>query len=405
MEQLKIGIIKEGKTPPDTRVLLNPAQCAEIIKQYPGIEIKVQQSANRCFSDAEYTARGITLVDDVSDCDLLLGVKEVPIDNLIADKTYFFFSHTFKAQPYNRGLLQAILQKNIQLVDYEVLTNEQGIRLIAFGRFAGIVGAHNGLMAYGNRTGAFQLGRVGSFKDQAALYNSYKTIKLPPVKIVLTGNGRVAKGAVETLEAMGIKQVGIEDYLSQTFEYPVYVQLDSDKLYHRKDGGAFEFSHFFQQPSEYACNFSRFYKATDIMINAIYWDPKAPAYFTLEEMQQTDFKITSIADITCDIAPESSLPSTLRASTIADPVYGFNPNTNTECEAYTDGMIDVMAVDNLPNELPRDASQAFGEQFSQYILPELFNLQNSPIIKRASIAVNGQLGKNFTYLKSYVEGV
>jgi len=159
---MKIGIIREEKNPPDSRVPLNPAQCRALMDQYP-IEIVVAPSPTRCFKDEEYSAEGIKLQADLTDCQVLMGVKEVPPTSLVADKIYFFFSHTIKEQPYNRSLLQTILKKNIQLIDYEVLTNDKGQRLIAFGVFAGMVGAHNGVMTYGRRTGAFELPRMNSF--------------------------------------------------------------------------------------------------------------------------------------------------------------------------------------------------------------------------------------------------
>lgn len=399
---MKIGIIREGKIPPDARVLLTPEQCKKIEANLP-VDILVEPSENRVFEDEEYEKQNVTLSKDMESCKVLMGVKEVPIMNLIPNKTYFFFSHTIKEQVYNRKLLQAILAKNIRLIDYEVLTNERGQRLIAFGRFAGMVGAHNGLWTYGKRTGAFELKRMKDHKDYAEAQAFYKTVKFPPIRIVLTGTGRVGKGAAEVLEDMGIQKVKPKDFLNQTYDHAVYTQLVCSNYAQRKDGSAFHKQDFYDHPEWFEAKFAPYTQVSDLMINGIYWDNNAPAFFTKEEMKSKDFKIKVIADVTCDIAPVSSIPSTLKASTIADPVFGYDPRTEAATKAFQADCIDMMTIDNLPNELPRDASQSFGNQFIECILPELLK-DESDILERATVAENGQLGKYFQYLGSYING-
>lgn len=400
---MKIGIIAEGKIPNDSRVVLTPDQCA-MITGTNDIEIVVQRSKNRCFSDVAYSQKGIKLVKNVDDCDVLIGVKEVPIDQLIPDKTYFFFSHTIKAQPYNRKLLQAILKKNIRLIDYEVLTNDKGQRVIAFGRFAGMVGAHNALMTYGMRTGAFHLDRMHSFDLYKDAVSQYNDTTFPTLKIVVTGTGRVGNGSCEVLRDMGIHEVSPESFLSDTWTQAVFTQLDCSDYALRKDGQAFDLEDFYTNPDQYKTKFDGYTKVSDIFINGIYWDPKAPVFFTAADMGQSDFNMKVIGDITCDIAPESSVPSTLRPSTIADPIYGYDPHIQKECPPFTSSSIDVMAIDNLPNELPKDASKSFGEQFIEHVLPTLNVDFDHPMITRATIAVEGQLGKNFKYLEDFAAG-
>ncbi len=395
---MKIGIIREGKTPPDSRVPLTPKQCKQVQAH---ATVAVQRSANRCYKDEEYIAENIPLSYDLSDCDVLMGVKEVPIQQLIPNKTYFFFSHTIKKQSYNRKLLQAILAKNIRLLDYEVLTNERGQRLIAFGFFAGMVGAHNALWTYAQRTGKFQLKRMKDCFDYAEAVAQYKETTWPAVKIALTGTGRVGSGAAKVLEDMGIRKVSPAAYLTDTFEEAVFTQLTAQEYVAHKEGRAFENKEFYKHPTDFENAFLPYTKVSDIMINGIYWDNAAPAFFTKEDMRQEDFKIKVIADVTCDIAPVSSIPSTLDASTIANPVFGYNPITEEKCDSYQADCIDMMTIDNLPNELPRDASFAFGNQFIEHILPELLK-EESAVIERATVAENGQLGKHFTYLEDYV---
>lgn len=403
MQKIKVGIIRERKDPPDYRVPLTPAQCKQLVDQYPFLDLKVECSDTRCFSDDEYREAGVEVVADVSGQDILLGVKEVPVDEVLTNKTYLIFSHTYKKQPYNRVLLQQFVKQNSSLVDYELLTDKRGIRVIAFGRFAGLVGAHNGLMTWGKRTGKLQLKRAYEYKTLAAMEEAYKSISIPPLKIVLTGKGRVAMGSKEILDAMGIKRVHDTEFVK--IDKPaeaIYCMVDSNDLYERIDGEPFVAEHFYSNPSMYISKFEPFTKCTDLMINAIYWHPEAPVFFTREDMLADDFTIEVIADITCDI--EGSVPATLRATTIADPYMGYNPTTGKEVEPFTETSVDVMSIDNLPNELSRDASQAFGEQLMENVLPQLFGVAEGDMVERATIATKGGLGKHFQYLTDYLAG-
>lgn len=400
---VKIGIIREGKTPPDARAPLTPEQCAEAQVELP-IRIVAQPSPIRCFKDEEYRRHGIHLQEDLSDCDVLLGVKEVPIEQLVPNKTYLFFSHTIKKQPYNRPLLQAVLEKNIRLIDYEALADARGERLIAFGFYAGIVGAHNGLWTWARRTGQFVLPRLCESHDYAAVLEVYERLQLPPLRIVLTGTGRVATGAAKNLQDMGIQQVSPTEFLENQFDKAVFTQLHAQDYAAHRDGRAFDKSHFYAHGEEYVSAFAPYYRRADIFINGIFYNRQSPPFFTVSEMQSPDFRIKTIADITCDMMPASSVPSTIRASKIADPVYGFDPMTNQECPPYQPNGVDVMAIDNLPSELPRDASAFFGRQLLEKILPELLKGRESQAIQRGMIAEGGRLTEAFGYLTGYVAG-
>ncbi len=399
---MKIGIIREGKNPPDARTPLTPLQCAEI-NGTGRHHVVVQSSSGRCYSNAEYQMEGVEIVEDVSDCDILLGVKEVPIEMLIPDKTYFFFSHTIKEQPYNRDLLRSVLKHNITLIDYEVLTNEHGARLIAFGKFAGMVGAHNALWTYGKRKGTLILPRMYECKDYAEVLEFYHNTPFPPLRVVLTGTGRVANGAAKVLMDMGFSQVSPDDFRDGKGPDQTFTQLGVTDYATHKEARPFEESEYFEHPERFVIDFSAYYGEADVMINGIYWDPKAPAFFTVADMLEPEWKIEVIGDITCDIAPESSIPSTLRAAKILEPVFGFDPTTGTETPPYQEGSVDMMTIDNLPNELPRDASDAFGEQFIEHILPEL-SKDSSGVLSRGTIAISRQLGPDFGYLKEYAFG-
>jgi alanine dehydrogenase len=401
---MKLGIIKEGKIPPDYRVPLTPEQCVELQKKL-NEPVVLEPSPKRCFTDDEYKEMDIAVSSDLSSCDTLLGVKEVPVDQLIPNKTYLFFSHTIKEQPYNRKLLQTILKKNIHLIDYEVLTDDDGLRLIAFGKFAGMVGAHNAIWTFSRRTGRFPMPRMHRLRDYAEARSVYAETTITPVKIVLTGTGRVGMGAAHVLKDMGIEQVPPGDYLSTVdFGKAVFTQIDAPDYAKRKDGRPFSFPDFFDNPSDYVSMFLPYTAQSDVMINGVSWDPKSPVFFDIDDMRSPQFRIRVIADITCDIAPESSIPSTLRPTTIAEPVFGFDPKTGKETAPHGDRVVDVMSIDNLPAELPRDASEAFGRMFLDNVLDELVNGMDSPVIQRATIARDGKLGEHFRYLQGYVEG-
>ncbi|SKA09165.1 NAD(P)-dependent oxidoreductase [Sediminibacterium ginsengisoli] len=395
---LVIGLINEGKTPPDNRVALTPGQCKWLVKNFPDIQILVQTSPGRCFTDDEYRQAGIEVTADLSACNLLLGIKEVPVANLLADKKYMFFSHTRKKQPYNQEMLHAMMDKGITLTDYECLEHKDGQRIIGFGFFAGIVGAHNGLMAYGNRTGAFHLGRVGEVKDYRELIHTYFGLKLPPVKIAVTGSGRVAHGILEIMNLVDIQEVEPEDYLHRDFDYPVYVHLKGNDLYRHKETGAYSRSDFHANPEQYENIFAQYCAHTDILMNGIYWDHNIPRLFSMEDLNREDFRIQTIADITDDKG--GSVPCNLGDATIDDPVYGVNKQTGEQTAPYISGSVDIMAVGNLPNELPRDASKYFGEQLIKYVLDDI-RKGGSEIIEKATILEKGRLTSHFDYLKDY----
>lgn len=401
--KLKLGIIREGKNPPDKRVPFTPVQTEEIEQRFPHMKVVVQKSSWRCFNDDEYKNLDIEVAEDVSYCDVLMGIKEVPVDQLVANKTYLFFSHTIKKQPYNKKLLQEILKKKIRLIDYETLTDRLGNRIVAFGRFAGIVGAFNGLWTYGKRYNTFNLRRAFECFDVNDLKLELRKVTLPPIKIILTGAGRVGKGAMETLDTAGIRKVSPADFLAQTFNEPVYVQLGSGDYHIRKEGGHFNREEFHKYPERYQSDFSKFTRVADILMAGAFWNPKAPVLFSKEDMRSPDFKIKVIADITCDIG--GSIPSTKKASTIAEPIYDYNPATDSiEPPLSDDRLVTVMAVDNLPCELPRSASEEFGRDLIDKILPLFLTDDPDAILHRGTIAKGGELNDTFLYLSDYAAG-
>jgi alanine dehydrogenase len=401
---MKIGLIREGKIPPDKRVPFTPKQVRKLLDLYPNdLEFKVEPSPIRCFSDDEFVELDIQVDSDLSDCDVLMGIKEVPIDQLIPNKTYIFFSHTIKKQVYNRKLLQAVLKKNIKLIDYEVLKNEQGERTVAFGRWAGIVGAYNGLWTYGKKTGLFDLKRAFECFDRSEMDLELKKVQLPPIKIVVTGTGRVGKGVLEVLHTVGIKQVAPKEFLHQYYDEAVFTVLSSADFNRRKTDGGFDKEEFYADPQKYESHFLKYAEVSDILMAAAYWDSRAPRLFELEDISSEDFNISVIADITCDI--HGSVPTTVKASTISDPVYDIDRDSFEILPAFgKQNSISVMAIDNLPTELPRNASEEFGQQLIENLIPELLK-PSSKILDKATIAKEGDLTLEFMYLKDYVNEI
>jgi alanine dehydrogenase len=399
---MKFGIIKERKNPPDRRVVFSPSALSQLKEKYPSAQILVEASEIRVFSDQSYRDAGFELSQDMESCDVLFGVKEVPIESLIPNKAYFFFSHTIKKQPYNRKLLQAVLHNNIDLFDHETIVDEQYKRLIGFGRYAGIVGAYNGIRGFGIKFDLFNLPKAETLEGRAALIERLRRITLPPIKIVLTGNGKVAHGAKEILDAMRIKEVSIEDYLSKNFNDPVYVKIDVMDYNKRIDGQDLGKKDFYSNEHEYVSNFGRFTKVSDIFMAGHFCSAGAPVILTREMLQSADNQIKIVADISCDVA--GPIACTVRASTIAEPFYGYLASEHKEVDMFHPGAVMVMAVDNLPCELPKDASEGFGEMFLEHVIPAFFNGDKDGILARAQVTKDGQLTERFSYLQDYVSG-
>jgi alanine dehydrogenase len=399
---MKFGIIKERKTPPDRRVVFAPGELAKLKQLYHNASVEVESSDIRIFSDTQYKNMGITITDNVSDCDVLFGVKEVPVENLIPNKAYFFFSHTIKKQPYNRKLLKAILEKNIDLYDHETIVDEHNRRLIGFGKYAGMVGVYNGIRAFGIKFELFKLPKAETLAGKDALIMHLKRITLPPLKFVVTGTGKVGSGAKEILDAIKVKEITIENYLTKNYTQAVYVQLDVLEYNKRIDGQVLDFNDFVDHPEAYTSDFEKFTKVSDIYFAGHFHANGAPMILTKEMLNASDCKIKVVADISCDV--NGPIASTLRSSTIEEPIYGYWPLENKEVDVFHPAAIVVMAVDNLPCEIPKDASEGFGEQFMEHVIPAFFNSDKDGILQRAKVTEKGKLTPRFAYLQDYVDG-
>jgi alanine dehydrogenase len=400
---MKFAIIKERKNPPDRRVVFSPQKLKEAQEKFPEATFKVESSDIRIFSDQEYRDLGIEVTDDVSDCDVMIGVKEVPIENLIPNKKYFYFSHTIKKQPYNRKLLLSMLERNIEMYDHETIVKENGARLIGFGRYAGLVGAYNGFRALGIRDGLFDLPKVETLADLDEVKRELDKITLPNIKILLSGTGKVAFGAKEILDHLKIKEISDALYLTSQFTEPVYCMVDVIEYNKRIDGKVGDRFKFYKDPSGYKSNFMPYAKETDFFIAGHFYGNNAPYFFTREDTKLPEFRINLVADISCDI--DGPVASTLKASTIEDPFYGYDPQSETEVAFDKKGAITVMSVDNLPCELPKDASEGFSEMFLKHVIPSFYNNDKEGVLSRAKMSENGKLTERFSYLQDYVDGI
>ena len=396
---MKIGIIKEYKNPPDKRVVFSPKKCVEVVKKYPEVKFLIQSSDIRCFSDDEYESIGLEIVDDLSECDILIGVKEVPIEKLIVNKKYFFFSHTIKKQPYNKKLLQEILKKNIELYDHETIVDKSNNRLIGFGYYAGVIGAYNGFRAYGLKKKLFKIPKAIELKYRVEFNQTLKQVKIPNIKILLSGKGRVGSGTKEVLDFLKIKQVSPNDFVDKEFDEAVYTNIDVLD-YNYSNSIENSISKFYNFPEKFQSTFSKFSSVADIYFAGHYHNPKAPKLITNQDMKENSFNIDVIADISCDI--DGPIASTIRPSTIDNPIYGFHKSNSIECDFLDPDAIAVMAVDNLPCELPRDSSEMFGDMFLKYVIPSFFNHDKEDILKNSKMTSNGKLTPRFKYLSDYV---
>lgn len=399
---MKFGIIKERKNPPDRRVVFTPEELERLQSDYPDALVKVESSDIRVFPDEDYSKLGIEVAEDISDCEVFFGVKEIPVDYLIPNKKYFFFSHTIKKQPYNRKLLQAILEKNIELYDHETIVDANNKRLIGFGRYAGIVGAYNGFRAFGIKYELFNLPKAETLNSKEDLVVRLRRQIFPNLKIVLTGHGKVGMGAKEILDGMKIKQVSVDDFLNKVYSQPVYTQIDVLDYNKRIDGQVLDNKDFYTNPQAYTSNFERFTKVADIFMAGHFHGNNAPNILTQDMLKAADCKIKVVADISCDV--DGPIACTIKASTIAEPFFGYLPGEHKEVPYTHPGSIMVMSVDNLPCELPKDASEGFGEMFMKYVIPAFFNGDKDGILQRAKITENGKLTPRFAYLQDYVDG-
>ena len=403
-----IGIIKESR-PDESRAPIAPKQISTILEKYPDINIVVQPCDNRTFKNSEYLEYGAKISEDINSCDLLFGVKEVDVNRLIPNKDYVFFSHTYKLNKDTlsnaqgtpgmdkKELLKSILNKKIKLIDYENIRAANGARYLGFGRFAGVVGCYNTLNLFLSQNNFQPLARAYKINNYERIKNNLSKVRFPNFKLLVTGDGRVNNGVQEILKYTNIKKVSDEDFLKKNFEYPVYCNLETKDYVIHKNKKAFELKHFIEFPKEYESRTFDYLKESDLYISAHYWDPSSPKIFTKEQLSQFS-KLKIIGDVTCDV--DGSIPSTIKSTTIEEPNFFLNTNTFSETDMSNSNLA-VMAVDNLPSELPRDSSTEFGNGIVNEVIPYIIGKDDGRILN-STITTEGRFLEKYNYLNEYI---
>ena len=398
-----IGIIRESRND-ENRTPLVPEHIKKYKESNPNINFIIQPSNSRCFSDEEYELCGAKINENLNECSIIFGVKEIDPNILINNRTYLFFSHTFKInkqqkniEKHKKDLLLSILNKKITLIDYENIRGKNGTRCLGFGRFAGIVGCYNTLNLLLRILGKQSLASAYKINDYERLVLNLKNLYFPKTKILVTGDGRVAKGVIELLNQTNIKAVSKKDFLEKKFDQPIFCNLETKDYVTNNSSTNFNLEHFIDNPQDYSSSALQYLKETDILISAHYWDPSSPKIFENEDLKVLQ-NLKIVGDITCDI--NGSVPTTIRSTTIEEPNYWIERYTLKEIDENNDG-IAVMAVDNLPSELPRDSSTEFSEGIIKEVLPFLLKEDDGRILN-GTITTDGSFLEKYNYLNDYI---
>ena len=398
-----IGIVRESRND-ENRTPLVPEHIKKYKESNPNINFIIQPSNSRCFSDEEYELCGAKINENLNECSIIFGVKEIDPNILINNRTYLFFSHTFKInkqqkniEKHKKDLLLSILNKKITLIDYENIRGKNGTRCLGFGRFAGIVGCYNTLNLLLRVLGKQSLASAYKINDYERLVLNLKNLYFPKTKILVTGDGRVAKGVIELLNQTNIKAVSKKDFLEKKFDQPIFCNLETKDYVTNNSSTNFNLEHFINNPQDYSSSALQYLKETNILISAHYWDPSSPKIFENEDLKDLQ-NLKIVGDITCDI--NGSVPTTIRSTTIEEPNYWIERYNLKEIDENNDG-IAVMAVDNLPSELPRDSSTEFSEGIIKEVLPFLLKEDDGRILN-GTITTDGSFLEKYNYLNDYI---
>ena len=399
-----IGIVRESRND-ENRTPLVPEHIKKYKESNPNINFIIQPSNSRCFSDEEYELCGAKINENLNECSIIFGVKEIEPNILINNKTYLFFSHTFKInkqqkniEKHKKDLLLSILNKKITLIDYENIRGKNGTRCLGFGRFAGIVGCYNTLNLLLKVLGKQSLASAYKINDYERLVLNLKNLYFPKTKILVTGDGRVSKGVIELLNQTNIKAVSKKDFLEKKFDQPIFCNLETKDYVTNNSSTNFNLEHFINNPQDYSSSALQYLKETNILISAHYWDPSSPKILESEDLKDLQ-NLKIVGDITCDI--NGSVPTTIRSTTIEKPNYWIERNSLKEIDENNDG-IAVMAVDNLPSELPRDSSTEFSEGIINEVLPFLLKEDDGRILN-GTITTDGSFLEKYNYLNNYIK--
>lgn len=398
---MKIGILAETTSTNDERVALTPFDARKLLEHFPQLQIVAQPSINRTFNNLDYQKQGIEISNDLTKCDLILGVKEVDIESVIPQKTYLFFAHIGKKQSYHQQYFQQLAHQKITLIDYEYFTDEKNNRITAFGHEAGIVGTYYALNAIGRRLNWSKLPGIDNFDDHSKIADKFLSTNISPIKIIISGTGLAAGGVTQTLDTFGIQRINKNKFQTEIFNEPVYCQLNPSEYFHSKKGAPYSSEDFHKNPSGYFSVFNQYAALADLYVACHYWEKGYPIYLTNNDLKYKSSRLKAIADISCDL--NGPIASTIRESTHQYPFYDYNPITQKEENPFSStSNISVMAVGNLPTALAREASVRFSKSLSERILPDFIKNNTSDIIQSATILKNGELTSHFSYLYNFL---
>lgn len=425
-----IGIRKEDKNVWERRVPLIPGHVKKLKSEFD-ITTLVEPFERRTFTDNEYKEAGAEVTPDYNDAPVIFAVKEIPIKLLQKDKTYIFFSHTIKGQDYNMPLLKKIMDLGCTLIDYETMTDENGRRVVFFGKYAGYAGMIDTLHGLGKRlnlsgieTPFLQIKPAYEYRDIEEAKQHVKQVseeikekglptEVSPLVFGFAGYGNVYKGAAEVFDLLPFEEVTPEELSDMDEESGKIVKVvfkEKDMVKH-KDGNPFELQDYYSNPENYVSAFSKYLDNIDVLINAIYWDDRYPVFVTKKYLKENkdNLKLKVIGDITCDI--DGAIEITYKSTPSDNPAFVYNPATDKYTDGYAGKGVVNIAVDNLPAELPRDASTGFSNALNVFV-PGIVNADMDksfedagydPVIKRAVIVYKGKLTPDYQYLEEYLD--
>ncbi len=432
-----VGIRHEDKYKMERRVAISPKQVRKIVKDHD-LKFLVESSPKRIFTDNEFKDAGAEIVNELSLAPVIFGVKEMPVSFFEKGKTYIFFSHVIKGQEYNMPMLKKMMELGCNLIDYEKIENEEGKRLIFFGKYAGLAGMINSLWSLGLRLK--ELGYETPFLKlkQSHKYNSLEEAKndisevgfeiaekglpkeLCPLTIGITGYGNVSIGAQEIAQLLPIMEIspvellklkGNKNLPDNVLYKIIFKEEDLSEPIDEKN--EFELQDYYQHPEKYKSQFEKYIPHLTVLMNCMYWDARYPRIVTKQYLKQlfknNNPKLIVIGDVTCD--PNGSIECTHKGTEIEDPIFVYNPATDTyEMGAKGDGLL-IMPVDILPSELPRESSISFGDAMLRFVnvivstnydVPfEFLNLPKP--IKKALIIHKGKLTPDYEYISEYLK--
>jgi len=433
----RIGVRHEDKNRWERRAPLTPDHVSTLVEQHD-LEVLVEPSQRRIFSDEAYRAAGATLSSDLGSCPVVIGVKEIPPAKLVAGQGYLYFSHVIKGQAYNMGMLRTLLERGCHLMDYEKVTDDDGCRLILFGRYAGLAGMIDTLWGLGQRLALEGIASPLAEVKRAHAYADLDEVRahfgelgarlaaegipapLRPLVVGFSGYGNVSQGAQEILDLLphvevspaqlGGDDLGAADPATQIIKV---VFREEDMVRPREADQAFELQEYYDHPERYRGDFARFLPRLSVLVNCIYWDNPYPVLLSRDDARQLaadpSSRLRAIGDISCDI--EGGVEITLKPTTVDEPCFVYDPATDSARDGVEGPGLLVMAIDNLPCELPADASRSFGDALVDFV-PALANADyTAPLdqlalpaaLTRALIVHQGRLTPDYVYLNQYLE--